>query len=192
MIEGEQRQFDPSANEDMTYVKYYLTSLITANHEGYYLNFPYKKLQKRISESLYESVTKSLERLPVDNRLSATSKTNQYYSGKWLILPPVPSSYFDNSVFRMAIAIKLNLDLVQPGLTCPHCSRPSIPKAITSSHVQAQVSKMSQHGQRYRGWILRKHELLCRNKLHPHPLILCNWATHSGSATRSAASTIHV
>jgi hypothetical protein len=107
----------------MSYIKLYLTSLITANHEGSYLNFPYKKLQKRISESLYERVTKSLERLPDDNRHSATSKTNQYYSGKWLFLPPTSSSFFDNAVFRMAIAIKLNLDLIKPGHKCPHCNQ---------------------------------------------------------------------
>ncbi len=128
VIEGDQHRFDTTTNDTMSYIKLYLTSLISANHEGSYLNFPYKKLQKRISEALYERVTKSLERLPDDDRLSATSKTNQYYSGKWLFLPPTPNSFFDNAVFRMAIAIKLNLDLIKPGHKCPHCNQVLDPK----------------------------------------------------------------
>jgi len=110
--------------DHLQHIQSYLSNLMTANHEGSYLTFNFQKLQKRFSEALYSRVTRNFERLSAGDPTEATTRTNQYYSGKWLLLPPTPSTYFANPAFRTAIALKLNLSLLNPGVKCVHCKQP--------------------------------------------------------------------
>jgi len=137
----------PSINDSddhMGHIGSYLSSLMTANHQGSYLNFPFQKLQKRFSEVLYNRVTKVNERPPPDDSSSASSdRCNQFYSGKWLFLAPTPTTFFDNHTFRTAIAIKLNLDLIEEGnRKCPACLKPLDSKGhhcLSCQHAELKI-----------------------------------------------------
>lgn len=106
------------------HIESFLSSLLPTDHQGNISNFNFKKLQKRFSEILYQRITKNFEKLPDGNRLDATRRTNQFYSGKWLLLSPAPGTYIENAAFRIAIALKLNLDLIGPNHKCFHCKSP--------------------------------------------------------------------
>ncbi len=110
------------------HIESFLNSLTTADHQGSFASFTFKKLQKRFSEVLYQRITKNFERLPEGGNGNATARTNQFYSGKWLLLSPAPSTYIENAVFRIAIALKLNLDLIPRGHKCFHCKSAVDPK----------------------------------------------------------------
>lgn len=110
------------------HIESFLSSLMTADHQGSFVSFTFKKLQKRFTEVLYQRITKHFERLPEGGNGNATALTNQFYSGKWLLLTPAPSTYIENAVFRIAIALKLNLDLIPRGHKCFHCKSSVDPK----------------------------------------------------------------
>ncbi len=94
---------------------------MSANKEGNVLTFTFKKIQKRFSELLYNKVTKTYPRHFVSN---SSPEVKHYYSGKWLLLPPSPSNSMENNVFRVAIAYKLNLNIIKEGFKCVHCRVP--------------------------------------------------------------------
>ena len=114
--------------DHICHVETFLSSLMTADHKGNLSSFTFKKLQKRFSEVLYQRLTKTFERLPDGGDGNAMPRTNQFYSGKWLLLTPSPNTFIENAVFRIAIALKLNLDLIGDGHLCYHCGNPVDPK----------------------------------------------------------------